>query len=89
MAFAVIIKFFRAKKILFWNFLKNISKDCCDGSDEYDGKVKCENKCIELAAKMREEEEKLRLLRDQGFLKRKELIELGNEFKKTIQVNTN
>ena len=35
---------------------------------------------------MREEEEKLRQLRDQGFLKRKELIELGNELKKTIQL---
>ena len=36
---------------------------------------------------MREEEEKQRQLRDQGFLKRKELIELGNEFKKAIQAN--
>ena len=40
-----------------------------------------------MAAKMREEEERLKQLRDQGFVKRKELIELGNEFKKTIQVD--
>ena len=36
---------------------------------------------------MREEEEKQTQLRDQGFVKRKELIELGNEFKKAIQAN--
>jgi hypothetical protein len=35
---------------------------------------------------MREEEEKLRLLREQGHAKRKELIEQGNELKKVIQV---
>ena len=35
---------------------------------------------------MREEEEKLRLLREQGHAKRKELIEQGNELKKAIQV---
>lgn len=48
--------------------------------------MKCENKCDALAAKMREEEEKLRLLREQGHAKRKELIEQGNELKKAIQV---
>ncbi|RNA29097.1 glucosidase 2 subunit beta [Brachionus plicatilis] len=59
--------------------------DCCDGSDEYSGKVQCENKCVVLAAKMREEEEKMRLLREQGFAKRQELIMLGEEFKKTLE----
>ena len=40
-----------------------------------------------MAAKMRAEEEKLKQLRDQGFLKRKELVELGNELRKSIQSN--
>ena len=49
--------------------------------------MQCENKCIALAAKMREEEEKLRVLREQGFNKRKELIQLGDDFKKSVQVS--
>ena len=35
---------------------------------------------------MREDEEKIRKLKEQGFNKRKELIEIGNELKKTVQV---
>lgn len=35
---------------------------------------------------MREEEERVRQLKEQGFVKRKELIELGEQLKKTIQV---
>ena len=61
--------------------------DCCDGSDEYSSNVKCENKCVALAAKMREEEERLKQLRDQGSLKRQELINQGTEMRKTIQVS--
>lgn len=34
---------------------------------------------------MREEEEKLRLLREQGFAKRQELIKLGEDLKKTLE----
>lgn len=34
---------------------------------------------------MREEEEKLRLLKEQGFAKRQELIKLGEEFKKSLE----
>ncbi len=73
--------------MIFLKINSNIRiSDCCDGSDEYTNKIKCENKCLDLAAKMREEEEKLRLLREQGFNKRKELIQLGDDFKKTVQV---
>jgi protein kinase C substrate 80K-H len=60
--------------------------DCCDGSDEYDGKVSCANTCNELAAKMKEEQEKLKKLKEEGFVKRKELIEASNELKKALQV---
>lgn len=38
---------------------------------------------------MREEEEKMKKLKEEGFVKRKELIEQGNVFKKTIQVIPN
>ena len=59
--------------------------DCCDGSDEYDSGAVCENKCVALAAQMRAEEEKARELRELGLNKRKELVNLGTEMKKSIQ----
>lgn len=34
---------------------------------------------------MREEEEKMRKLKEEGFAKRQELIQQGNEFKTTLQ----
>jgi hypothetical protein len=39
-----------------------------------------------LAAKLKEEQERLRILKDEGFAKRKELMELGVQLKKTFQV---
>lgn len=37
--------------------------DCCDGSDEFEGKVKCINDCAAKGAEMRkqQEEEKARI----------------------------
>jgi protein kinase C substrate 80K-H len=58
--------------------------DCCDGSDEYDSGVKCENTCGIMAAKMREEEERLKHLRETGYAKRKEFIEQANQLKQSI-----
>lgn len=48
--------------------------------------MSCVNGCIELAAKMREEEEKLKKIKEEGFTKRKELVELSNQLKKSLQV---
>jgi protein kinase C substrate 80K-H len=31
-----------------WRFESVYSADCCDGSDEYDGKAQCTNTCSEL-----------------------------------------
>lgn len=63
-----------------------VIKDCCDGSDEYSGRVTCPNTCSELAAKMREEQERIRKLKEEGFAKRKELIEAATNLKKDLQV---
>ena len=38
---------------------------------------------------MREEEEKLRILTDQGNAKRKELSDQGNQIKKALEVRIN
>lgn len=60
--------------------------DCCDGSDETgtEGNI-CANTCNKLAAQMHEEQERIRLLTEQGMIKKKELIEEGNLLKKSIQ----
>ena len=61
-------------------------KDCCDGTDEYKGNANCQNKCVALASQKRQEEEKFRQLRDQGYTKRKLLMEEGTQIKKALEV---
>lgn len=39
-----------------------------------------------MAARMREEEEKMKKLKEEGFTKRKQLVEAANELKKSLQV---
>jgi len=66
--------------------------DCCDGSDETNNpntNLKCENTCNVLAAEMRAEEERLKVLTDQGLTKKKELIDQGNLLMKSIQDSIN
>lgn len=64
--------------------------DCCDGSDESNSEgLVCPNTCNVLATKMRAEEERLKLLTDQGVTKKKELIEQGNLLKQSIQDSIN
>lgn len=60
--------------------------DCCDGSDEKasEGTV-CANTCNKLAAQMNEEQERVKALTEQGLTKKKELIEEGNQLRKSIQ----
>lgn len=62
--------------------------DCCDGSDETNyilSNSKCENTCNALALQMKEEDEKMKVLTEHGLTKKKELIEQGNQIKKSIE----
>lgn len=52
--------------------------DCCDGSDEYEGKIECVNNCKELGKKMREEQDEKRRLQEEGFKKREGFIAEAN-----------
>ncbi|CAG8717966.1 15433_t:CDS:10, partial [Dentiscutata erythropus] len=53
----------------------NDGPECCDGSDEYDGKIKCPNICKETNAVYRKKLEELEKLRTQGIRIRKKYIE--------------
>ncbi|KAI9141502.1 glucosidase II beta subunit-like-domain-containing protein [Paraphysoderma sedebokerense] len=55
--------------------------ECCDGTDEYDGKVKCQNVCKELAAAEKAKKEALIKMRKDGERLRKEYIEYGQKSK--------
>ena len=46
----------------------------------------CPNTCDVLAAQKREEEEKLRKLKEEGVAKRKELVEAAANLKKELEV---
>ncbi|XP_076440452.1 glucosidase 2 subunit beta-like isoform X2 [Babylonia areolata] len=49
--------------------------DCCDGSDEYEERIKCVNRCLELGRQDREERESFRLLQEQGYKLKQEFIQ--------------
>ena len=51
--------------------------DCCDGTDEYAGRIECVNNCKELGKKLREEQDKQRLLQQEGYEKQKQFAEEG------------
>jgi hypothetical protein len=80
--FVVFLKF----KLPFY-FISNSNslEDCCDGSDEYNGKVKCENVCNVEAIRAKEEQEKAKVMFEAGINKKRELIEKGSELKKTMR----
>ncbi|KAJ2833214.1 hypothetical protein J3B01_004515 [Coemansia erecta] len=56
---------------------------CCDGSDEWDSLIKCPNRCAEIGAKRRDDEEKLALANDAGMRKLQELVAQGRELRQT------
>ncbi|KAJ1746839.1 hypothetical protein LPJ58_005617, partial [Coemansia sp. RSA 1591] len=56
---------------------------CCDGSDEWDSLIKCPNKCAEIGAKRRDDEEKLAQANDAGMRKLQELVAQGRELRRT------
>lgn len=52
----------------------NIVPDCCDGSDEYDGKIKCPNTCWEAGKMARDKLKKKITTYNEGVtLRRKEI----------------
>ncbi|CAG8448953.1 14159_t:CDS:10, partial [Gigaspora rosea] len=55
--------------------------ECCDGSDEYDGKIKCPNICKETNAEYTKKLKELEKLRAQGIRIKKEYIEKGRKIK--------
>ncbi|CAG8502938.1 18603_t:CDS:10 [Acaulospora morrowiae] len=55
--------------------------ECCDGSDEYDGKVECPNICKEVGMEYRKSLRELTALRAQGAKKKHEYIEYGKKLK--------
>ncbi|KAJ2657381.1 hypothetical protein IW148_005198 [Coemansia sp. RSA 1199] len=56
---------------------------CCDGSDEWNSPIKCPDKCAEIGAKRRDEEEKLAQTNESGARKLQELIASGRELRQT------
>lgn len=70
-----------------YKFKLIIFTDCCDGSDEYNGKKKCENTCDVLAQKLREEEERTRQLLEVGLAKKEELMVQGAEIRRKIRAS--
>lgn len=54
--------------------IMNIVPDCCDGSDEYDGKIKCPNTCWESGKMARDKLKKKITTYNEGVtLRRKEI----------------
>ncbi|RKP10505.1 glucosidase II beta subunit-like-domain-containing protein [Thamnocephalis sphaerospora] len=55
---------------------------CCDGSDEYDGKVQCPNRCKEVSVAARERAKELRRIAAEGARMRQEYAAIGLAAKK-------
>ncbi|CAG8501853.1 6391_t:CDS:10 [Acaulospora colombiana] len=55
--------------------------ECCDGSDEYDGKIECPNVCEEVGKEYRKKVKELNALREQGAKKKLEYIDYGKKLK--------
>ncbi|GJJ73591.1 protein kinase C substrate 80K-H [Entomortierella parvispora] len=58
---------------------------CCDGSDEFDGRIHCPNICDEVGAEAKVERQRLRKLQKEGSKIRKGYVEYGRNSKKRLQ----
>lgn len=67
-------------------FYSNKNSDCCDGTDEWVGYVKCPNTCEELGRKTREEAERKFAVQREGYQKLQQLIKEGKKLKEEKQV---
>jgi len=61
-------------EVIYFTFLP-LCLDCCDGSDEYDGKAKCPNTCWEAGKAAREKLRKKIATYQEGVKVRKQAIE--------------
>ncbi|KAF5930103.1 hypothetical protein HYC85_030976 [Camellia sinensis] len=59
----------------FFIFSSRVNDDCCDGSDEYDGKVKCSNTCWEAGKVARDKLKKKIATYQEGVTLRKQEVE--------------
>ncbi|KAF9922829.1 hypothetical protein FBU30_007037 [Linnemannia zychae] len=59
--------------------------ECCDGSDEYDGRTRCPNNCEQVGAASRKERELLDKIHKEGYKIRKEYAAYGQNLKKRLQ----
>lgn len=60
--------------------------DCCDGSDEYNTDIKCQNNCYELGQAAREEEARKIAIIKEGSKIKNELSLKGKQLKREKQV---
>ncbi|KAG0234419.1 hypothetical protein BGW42_006629 [Actinomortierella wolfii] len=59
--------------------------ECCDGTDEYDGRVHCPNLCESIGAKARAERERVNAILEKGDKLRQEYSEFGKKQKSEMQ----
>ena len=84
--FCVLFLTLDTNKVLYFKFLVYAfvlaafwCADCCDGSDEYDGKVKCPNTCWEAGKVARDKLKKKIATYQEGVLLRKKEIEQAKQ----------
>ncbi|KAG0256346.1 hypothetical protein BG011_004615 [Mortierella polycephala] len=59
--------------------------ECCDGSDEFDGRIHCPNVCDEVGVEARKEQERVRRIQEEGSRLRKGYIQHGKTTKLKLQ----
>ena len=59
--------------------------ECCDGSDEFDGKVECKNRCNEVGAAFRKERDETMRKRRVGAKEREAYIKFGRQEKDKLE----
>ncbi|CAF5183984.1 unnamed protein product, partial [Rotaria sp. Silwood1] len=62
---------------------------CCDGSDEYETTIVCNNTCFELAQKTKAEREAKRALHAAGVITKKQIIAQSELTKSTRETRLN
>ncbi|CAG8493696.1 4370_t:CDS:10 [Ambispora leptoticha] len=61
--------------------------ECCDGSDEYDGKIQCPNSCEQVGAEHRERLREIARIQAEGARIKREYIEHGRKLRSEQQAN--
>ncbi|KAF9969695.1 hypothetical protein BGZ73_007811 [Actinomortierella ambigua] len=59
--------------------------ECCDGTDEYDGRIQCANNCEVIGAKARAERERVNAIREKGAKLRQEYSDYGKKLKTDME----